>query len=51
MSWNRYGYLKAPHGGFYNPFDKGKMANVLEFFHIKSDDQSSSRVKKRVDII
>ena len=53
MSWKRYGYLKAPNGGFYNQFDNGKLSNFLEFFHIKKDDNVmvNGRLKKHVDVV
>jgi len=49
MNWRRYGYLKAPNGGFMNNFDKGKLNNFLEFFHITKD--SDRMLRKRVDTI
>ncbi|XP_063715930.1 uncharacterized protein LOC134843662 [Symsagittifera roscoffensis] len=48
-NWKRYGYMKAPNGGFMNQFDKGKLNNILEFFHVKKDSDLMRR--KRVDII
>lgn len=31
----RYDYLKDGKGNFYNPFDKGILRNMSEFFHLR----------------
>lgn len=31
----RYEYLKDGKGNFYNPYDRGILRNILEFFHIR----------------
>lgn len=51
INWKRYGYMKAPNGGFYNQFKKGKMQNILEFFHISKETTSFNREKRRVNVV
>ena len=33
VNWVKYDYLKLPNGMFMNPFNRGLLRNILEYFH------------------
>lgn len=37
MNQGRYLWLHAPDGSFHNPFDKGFVSNIMEFFFYRKD--------------
>jgi hypothetical protein len=46
VNQKRYNYLKDGRGAFHNPFNRGFVSNVREFFHMKR-----ALVEKDVEIL